>query len=112
MTTTAGYFAQYLAVALLGAGIGIGELVSRYKDHPTRALISLPGVIYIAINALASVGALGLILTYGWKFGADSDTVVPTRLLVAGLGSMALFRSALSRCESAAATSGLVRARF
>jgi hypothetical protein len=93
--TTAGYVAQYTGVALMGAGVGVGELVSRYKDRPWSAISGAPGLLYILINAAASAGALGLILTYGWKFGATGDAVVPTRLLLAGFGAMALFRSSL-----------------
>jgi hypothetical protein len=93
--TTAGYAAQYAGVAAMGAGTGIAELVSRYKDDPSAALKSAPARLYIAVNAVASVAALGLILTFDWKFGVSGDAVIPTRLLVAGFGSMALFRSAL-----------------
>ncbi len=93
--TWAGYLAEYAAVGLFGAGVGVGELVSRYKDDPWKALRSLPGGLYVAINAMASIGALGLILTYDWKFGATGGAVIPTRLLVAGFGAMAFFRSAL-----------------
>lgn len=95
MTTFWGYLAQYAAVALFGAAVGVGELVSRYKDDPSKALLSLSGGLYIVINAVASIGALGLILTYGWKFGASGDAVTPTRLLIAGFAAMAFFRSSL-----------------
>jgi hypothetical protein len=90
-----GYFAQYAGVVVLGAAVGFSELVSRYKDRPWKAGKSGPGLLYITVNGAASAAALGLILTYGWKFGAKGDAVVPTRLLVASFGSMALFRSAL-----------------
>jgi len=93
--STAGYVAQYLAVVLMGAGTGLGELVSRYKDRPTAAIKSKPGLVYLFINAAASATALGLVFTFGWKFGASGDAVIPTRLLIAGFGAMALFRSAL-----------------
>jgi hypothetical protein len=90
-----GYFAQYAGVLLLGAVVGFSELVSRYKDRPWKAGKSGPGLLYVTVNGAASVAALGLILTFGWKFGATGDAVVPTRLLVASFGAMALFRSAL-----------------
>jgi hypothetical protein len=95
LASTIGYVAQYAGVAVMGAGTGLGELVSRYKDRPTAAIRSRSGMLYIAINAAASIAALGLILTYGWKFGASGDAVVPTRLLLAGFGAMALFRASL-----------------
>lgn len=90
-----GYAAEYAGVSLLGAAVGLGELVSRYKDDPWSAIKSWAGKIYLLINAAAAAGALGLILTYDWKLGASGDAVAPTRLLVAGTGAMALFRSSL-----------------
>jgi hypothetical protein len=90
-----GYLAEYAGVALMGGGTGLGELVSRYKDRPISAARSANGLLYIAINAAASVAALGLILSIGWKFGATGGAVIPTRLLVAGFGAMAFFRTSL-----------------
>ena len=52
---------DYLIVAGFGALVGIGELVSRYRDAPGRALIAGSAALYVAINALAAAGALGLI---------------------------------------------------
>ncbi|HXA55017.1 MAG TPA: hypothetical protein VNV37_09120 [Solirubrobacteraceae bacterium] len=93
--TTAGYVGQYAGVALMGGGTGLGELVSRYKDRPQSAATSAWGALYIAINAAASIAALGLALTYGWTFGASGDALIPTRMLIAGFGAMAFFRTSL-----------------
>jgi hypothetical protein len=38
-----------------GSLVAIGELVSRYRDHPIRAVRSLPGLTYIGINAAAAL---------------------------------------------------------
>ena len=57
------------AVALLGGIVGASELISRYKDDPGAAIKSWPAIFYIAINAAASVAALGLILSAGWFAG-------------------------------------------
>jgi hypothetical protein len=89
------YVAQYGGAACIGAGVGIAELVSRYRDQPAAALRSPPAAGYILINAAASAAALGLIFTFGWKFGASGGGVVATRILMAGFGAMALFRSSL-----------------
>jgi hypothetical protein len=112
LTTTWGYVGQYSAVALFGAGVGVGEIVSRYKDEPGRALTSFPGLLYVAINAAASAGALGLILTYGWKFGASGDAVTPTRLLIAGFAAMAFFRSSLFTVRVGSSDVGVGPATF
>jgi hypothetical protein len=93
------YGARYTAVALIGGGVGVGELVSRYRDQPLKALATFAAMGYVLINAAASAAALAAILTFGWTFGldpqTDRDAVVAAQLLVAGFGSMALFRSSL-----------------
>jgi hypothetical protein len=93
----------YLAF-LIGAAIGTGELISRYRDEPFEAILKKPSFLYIAVNAVASALAFLLIKTFDWKFGLpvpqDSTAAQQTgldtiRVLVAGFGAMALFRSAL-----------------
>src|SRR2546421_449983 len=88
---------SYLLAALTGIAVGGTELISRYKDAPGKALFCLPALGYVAINAAAAVGALGLIDTFNWTFGATLGTAAlrGTQVLVAGFGSVALFRSSL-----------------
>jgi hypothetical protein len=86
---------RYETVGLLGASVGTAELLSRYRDAPGYVLLSAPGMGYVLINALASIAALGIILTFDWKFGARGDAAAATQVLVAGFGAMALFRSSL-----------------
>ena len=86
---------DFAAAALLGVLVGLAELVSRYRDAPQSALYNRPAVLYLALNGAASGLALALIRAYGWTFGAAADTVRWTRLLVAGVGAMALFRTSL-----------------
>ena len=57
---------DWAAVAVLGGVVGSSELISRYKDDPWAAIKSWPAIFYIAINCVASVGALGLIHANGW----------------------------------------------
>lgn len=96
------YWPDYAAVALLGMLIGVGELVSRYRDEPLRALLArqggaVPAVLYLAINSVGSLAALRLIHVFGWNFGGDSAQANTryTQVLVAGFGAMAFFRSSL-----------------
>ena len=96
------YVPDYMAVALLGVLVGVGELVSRYRDEPTRALFArqgglIPALLYVTINALAALAALKLIHVFGWTFGGDAaqPSTRYTQVLVAGFGAMALFRSSL-----------------
>lgn len=89
----------YVLVALLGSAVAIGELVSRYRDAPVRATITASALVYIALNAGASVAALALIRAFDWKFGlgdaTSAEAVDWTQALIAGFGALALFRSSL-----------------
>jgi hypothetical protein len=87
----------YVIVAALGALVGSGELVSRYKDAPAGALRTTPAIFYVLINIAASVCALFLIRVFNWHFGVTTgdEPVRWTQVGIAGTGAMALFRSSL-----------------
>lgn len=87
---------DYFVVGMLGTAVGIGELVARYRDEPVKALRSWSALVYVAVNALASLAALGIIHTFGW-FGTSppTDQSNLTQVLIAGFGAMAVFRSSL-----------------
>lgn len=87
-------------VIILGLAVGVAELVSRYRDEPLRALITMPGFLYVFLNAGAAALALAMIRAFNWTFGASAeagstDAVRWWQVLVAGLGTMGLFRSSL-----------------
>jgi hypothetical protein len=86
---------DYLVAFLMGAMVGTAELIARYRDEPRRALMTIPAIFYLLLNALAAVVALGLIRVFGWSFGATGDALHWTQVLAAGFGSMALFRTSL-----------------
>ena len=88
---------NYVIVAALGALVGSGELVSRYRDAPAGALRTGPALLYILINIAASIAALFLIHVFNWHFGVTSgdEPVRWTQVAIAGTGAMALFRSSL-----------------
>ena len=81
---------NWAAVLLLGSVIGASELISRYKDDPWAAIKSWPAVVYIAINGIASLGALGLMQANHWF-----ETSHLTQIMMAGLSAMAFFRTSL-----------------
>jgi hypothetical protein len=88
--------ARYAAVALFGILVGMTELISRYRDKPTAPLGTVPGLIYIATNAIASIAALWVLQRQNVNF--DFGGKLPPELgqvLLAGFGTMFLFRSAL-----------------
>lgn len=86
----------YLIVVALGCLVGAAELISRYRDRPT-SLLRVPGTwAYVLLNGSAAAGALLVIHIFDWKFGVrPGPGVEATQVLVAGLGSMLVFRSAL-----------------
>jgi hypothetical protein len=88
---------DWILVALLGAAVGIGELTSRYRDEPTKALLTIPAMIYIALNAAASVMALALGRGVELWTTVDQNTVSWTQVLTAGLGAMVFLRSSVFR---------------
>jgi hypothetical protein len=72
-------------------------VITRYRDAPST-LWSVPSAwFYVAINALASAGALLAIRVFGWSFGGTKPEISQAyqKILIAGFGSAALFRSAL-----------------
>lgn len=92
-------YAAYSFVSLFGGLVAFSELVGRYRDEPLFVLKTPGGISYIVVNAGAALGALWIIRSSGWQFGAAGadlgirDSVA--QVLVAGFGAMALFRSSL-----------------
>lgn len=90
MDTGLGYA---IAGALAGA-LAAAELVSRYRDRPIDLLRTAGTWFYTGLNAGAGCAALLLIRAFGWDFGAEEGTGT-VRVLAAGFGSLAVFRSSL-----------------
>ncbi|HXA17384.1 MAG TPA: hypothetical protein VN380_10345, partial [Thermoanaerobaculia bacterium] len=85
----------YMWVALFGGAVGAGELIARYRDDPWRAVTRSAALFYLFINVTASIGALKLIEIFKWLPRADASEQTSMRVLVAGFGAMAFFRSSL-----------------
>ena len=81
---------DWVIVPALGGIVGTSELVSRYRDAAGRALRSIPALFYIAINIAASLAALVIVHHYETLFPSHL-----TRVLLAGVGAMAFFRTSL-----------------
>ncbi len=82
-----------LLAGLFGAVVGASELVSRYRDEPTRALTSAAGLTYMLMNGIVSGLAFGLLTRYAIAMfpGLANDPLM--RSVVAGFGAMAVLRS-------------------
>jgi hypothetical protein len=82
-------------VGVLAGLVGLTEILTRYRSDPWYALRgSLAAWFYVAINVAAGVAALFLVRAFGWDFG-QTKNVDLWRILVAGFGALALFRSSL-----------------
>jgi hypothetical protein len=94
---------QLLFAALLGGGIGGAELVARYRDKPASAVLSPSGLLYVFVNATASVIALVAIQAAGWQFGlpvgAPAVSGYVVQVMVAGIGAAALFRTSFTLAQ-------------
>jgi serine/threonine protein kinase len=87
---------DYVIVAAIGALVGVGELVARYRDAPVRALRNWSAGLYIALNAVAALAALFLFIKFDWKLGLKpGPKLTATRVIIAGFGAMAFLRSAI-----------------
>lgn len=82
-------------MALIGALIGLAELMARYRDAPFRAVRAPAAWFYVGLNAVACIAALALTKALDWRFGIEpgGDQLDWVRALVAGFGAMAVFRS-------------------
>lgn len=86
----------YPLVGAIGALVGAGEILGRYRDEPFLALAQSFSLLYQAVNAAAAMAAFYLIGVFGWNFGISGEaSSAVTQVLVAGFGSMALLRSSL-----------------
>lgn len=99
---------SYLAVFVLAALVAVSELVARYKDNPSRALITGPAIGYVALNGAIGMAALYLLEVFAPEiFGLEGcDPKAPSAtceqgwlgmVLAAAFGSLAVMRSAFAR---------------
>ena len=89
------WWPAYVAVCYIGGAVGIGEIVSRYRDAPQRALSTAPALLYILINASAAIAALYFANVFGVAASTDPQKTAITRVLLAGFGAMAFFRTSV-----------------
>jgi len=89
------WWPDYVAVCYIGAAVGTGEIVSRYRDAPQRALSTAPALLYILINAGAAIAALYFANVFGVAASQSPQQTTITRVLLAGFGAMAFFRTSV-----------------
>ena len=85
---------QYAITGAIAGSVGVAEILARYKSDPLYSLKQPPAWVYVIVNAGAGVLALVLVRAFGWTFGQTTNVTL-WRILVAGFGAVALFRSSL-----------------
>jgi hypothetical protein len=85
---------QATVAAGIAGSVGLAELLGRYKSSPGFSLLRFAAGLYVVINAAAGFLALYLVRAFGWSFN-QTQHVTLWRILVAGFGAIALFRSSL-----------------
>lgn len=95
MTVTGGVLLAGL-FAFVAAGV---ELLARYRDNPLGAVWSWPAFVYELVNGVAAVAAAGwLIQFFPTPVENAAGDIDPLKLaLVAGLGSLAVFRTSVMK---------------
>lgn len=83
----------WVVVAVLGALVGVADIIGRYRDAPWRSLLNWSAALYLGINIAASLFALVLIHAFGWDFGLSGDAAEWMQVLVAGVGAVSFLRS-------------------
>jgi hypothetical protein len=91
---------EWILVAAIGAAVGVGELASRYRDAPIKAILSVPATVYVLLNAGAAVFALALgrymhLWTTSDAIGRTAVPVNWAQVLTAGFGAMVILRGSI-----------------
>jgi len=104
--------------ALIAAAVAFVELLARYRDDPWRATLNLASLTYAAINAAVAVLAAWWVVTFfpqivgigdAKALAAQQAAGIPVRIdsvklaVAAGLGSLALMRTAVLKLRVAGA---------
>jgi len=88
----------YIFAAVLGALLGLSDLMSRYRDAPFSALQNFYTYIFAIINSGASIATLLIIKEMNlvsWP-NAGSESIILLQVIIAGVGAMAILRVGFS----------------
>src|SRR5258708_5324721 len=95
VTPVAGHYWywRFIAVFYIGALVGVGELVARYRDAPESALWTWAAGMYVAVNSAAAIAALYVVQVFHVAESPDALKTRITQIFLAGFGAMGVFRS-------------------
>lgn len=89
---------DWLTVGVIGALVGAGELIARYRDHPLRGLRTVPAALYLGLNIAAAMATLWLVRAFDVTFGVDANggpAVHVVQVLASGFAAMAVLRTSV-----------------
>lgn len=85
---------DWAVAGILGILVGLGGIISRYRDEPFYVLRTIPAMFYMLLNASVSMFALFLAHVFEWHFGMSTpESIRWAQVLGAGFGAMILIRS-------------------
>jgi hypothetical protein len=90
-----GTLAWGIAAVVIGAIVGVSEILSRYRDEPLRATLNRYGVAYLVANGVVSGLAYGFLLRYPNDLLPRVAGDLVLTAVFAGFGAMVLLRSKL-----------------
>jgi hypothetical protein len=91
----------FALVFLAGALVGLGELLSRHRDYPTQAALSVPSISYLILNGVLSVVALLIVSLSPPDWLKDGSNLDPVKtVLTVGFGAAAFFRSSFFKLRT------------
>lgn len=94
------HWIHYLGAFLIGGFVGATELIQRFKSEKVMDIVTtVSGLVYILINGLASLLALGLIAYYKLNLGMSHPDPI-TLMLMAGGSAMLVLRSSFFTVKS------------
>jgi hypothetical protein len=88
-------YRRFFAAAYIGALVGMGEIVARYRDAPERALRTMSAALYVVVNSAASLVAMYVVWTFNLAAAATGPRTAIQQIFLAGFGAMALFRTSV-----------------
>lgn len=91
----------FALVFLAGALVGLAELLSRHKDYPQWAALSVPSLGYLFLNGVLSALALLIVRLSppDWLMNGSELDPVKT-VMVVGFGAAAFFRSSFFKLRT------------
>ncbi|MFL9826793.1 hypothetical protein [Rhodoplanes sp. SY1] len=88
-------------VFLAGVLVGLAELLSRHKDYPRQAALSVPSLVYLVLNGVLSMIALAVVQLSPPDWLKSGATLDPLKtVLVVGFGAAAFFRSSFFKLRT------------